>query len=71
MDDIFQRFPHIEILADPLDPAYKIKCTECVKERGVVRFERREIRVPKYALESLIGEILLVTGIVGKADSSG
>jgi hypothetical protein len=71
MDDTFQKFPHIEILADPLDPVYKIKYTECVKERGVVRFERREIRVPKYALESLVGDVILMTGIVGKADASG
>jgi hypothetical protein len=57
-DDIFERYPDIQITADPQEPKYRIKYTECVRERGSVRFEKKEKSVPRNALESFISEIL-------------
>jgi hypothetical protein len=66
MLDTFQRFPFLEIIADPLDPQYKIKYTECVQERGSIRFERREFRVPMSEMVSIIEDIMRSVGVHGR-----
>jgi hypothetical protein len=57
-ENLFEKYPDIEIKADPFEPSYRIKYTECIKEKNVVKFERKEKTVPKQALERLISEIL-------------
>lgn len=57
-ENLFEKYPDITIVADAFEPKYKIKYTECKKERGAVSFERKEKTVPKHVLESLISEIL-------------
>jgi hypothetical protein len=71
MNETFQKYPNLEIFADPLDPVYRVKYTECVKERGVVRFEKREARVSREALEALVGEIVMVSALIHKAELRG
>lgn len=58
MEDNFKRYPDVEVLADPFDAVYKVRYTECVEERGVIRFMRHQARVPKAELESLLVEIV-------------
>jgi hypothetical protein len=57
-EDLFSRYPDFSISADPLDPVYRIRYTEVVKEHGVVRFERREKRVRKEDFRNIIKDIL-------------
>jgi hypothetical protein len=56
-ENLFERFPDIRISIDPFEPNYNVKYTECVKERGAVRFEQREKIIPKEVLQRLIEEI--------------
>ena len=56
-ENLFERFPDIRISIDPFEPKYKVNYTECVQERGAVRFEQREKTIPKEALQRLIEEI--------------
>jgi hypothetical protein len=58
MEDVFEKYPYIEIVADPMAPQYRIRYTECVKEQGVIRFNRHERLVPKKDMEHLILDIL-------------
>ena len=58
MEDQFKRFPSIEILADVFEPIYRIKYIECVEESGVIRFVRREGRIPRDELESVLERII-------------
>lgn len=55
---MFEKYPDIQITVNSFEPSYKIKYTECIKERGSVRFERKEKTVPRRSLERLISEIL-------------
>lgn len=57
-ENLFEKYPNIEIIADPFEPKYKIKYTECIKENHSVRFERKEKTVPKKSLEGFISEVL-------------
>jgi hypothetical protein len=57
-ENLFEKYPDIQITVDPFEPNYRIKYTECIKERGSVRFERKEKTVPRKSLERLISEIL-------------
>lgn len=63
MQDQFKKYPDIEIFADALDPVYKVKYTECIEERGSVRFVRHQKRLPRECIEHLLAEI------VNKAES--
>lgn len=58
MEDHFRRYPVIEIIADPLDPEYRIKYTESVKDRCSIRFERREAKVSKATIEPIVEELM-------------
>lgn len=58
MHDQFKRYPDIEVFADALDPVYKVRYTECVEERGTVRFVRHQKRLPKETIEDLLAEIV-------------
>lgn len=51
----FEKYPNIEIVADPVELKFRITYTECVSERGVVRFERRTKFIDKEVLEQAIG----------------
>ena len=57
-ENLFEKYPDIQIAVDPFEPSYIIKYTECIKERGSVRFERKQKTVPRKSLERLISEIL-------------
>lgn len=57
-EDLFEKYPNIEIVADPMAPQYRIKYMECVKEQGVIRFNRHERLVSKKDMKHLILEIL-------------
>ena len=54
----FEKFPSIEIAASGVEPCYRIRYIECVKERGAIRFERREKKVQKQFLEMLISQLI-------------
>ena len=56
-ENLFERFPDIRISIDPFEPKYNVKYTECVEDRGTVRFEQREKILPKEVLQRLIEEI--------------
>jgi hypothetical protein len=58
MDDIFEKYPSIEIVADGMDPIYKVRVMECVRDGGLVRFEKRELRIERRRLESFVAELL-------------
>ena len=57
-ENLFHKFPDVEMIADAFDPIYKIKYTECVQERGTIRFDRKEKIVAKDKVENLIKELL-------------
>lgn len=58
MQDQFKKYPDIEIFAETLDAAYKVKYTECVEERGELRFVRRQKKVPRSLLDLLLADII-------------
>jgi len=58
MEGAFEKHPSVEILTDPFSPEYKIKYVECVNERGSIRFLRREKKVAREFVESLVAELL-------------
>lgn len=57
-ENLFEKYPDITIVADSFEPLYRVKYTECTKERGVVKFEKKEKKIPKQIIERLISEIL-------------
>lgn len=57
-ENLFEKYPDIQITADPFEPNYRIRYTECIKDKNTVRFERKEKTIPKNFLEKLISEIL-------------
>jgi hypothetical protein len=57
-ENLFEKYPDIELHADGFDPIYRIQYTECVKERGSIRFERKEKIVPKDKVVRLLSELL-------------
>lgn len=54
----FEKFPSIEITASGVEPCYRIRYTECVKDRGAIRFERKEKKVQKQFLERLVSQLI-------------
>lgn len=56
------RFLSVEIVADGLDPFYKVKYVERVEERSAIRFERREGNVKMSKVEELIEELIRRVG---------
>jgi hypothetical protein len=62
----FENCSSIEILADETNAIYMVKTVECVEDKGLVRFEKAEMRVPKNKLEPLVLEILAVARNNGK-----
>jgi hypothetical protein len=58
MDGAFGRFLSVEIVSDAFDPIYKVKFIERVEDRGAIRFEKREGRVPRSEAEELVGELI-------------
>lgn len=62
----FEKYPDLEIIADPLDNLYKVKYLECIQERASIRFEKKEKVISREAIESLIGEIIFMINNFGK-----
>lgn len=56
--NIFEKYPYVQITTDPFEPSYNFKYTQCVKEVGVVRFERMEKKLPKGIVEKFLAEVL-------------
>jgi hypothetical protein len=56
-EDLFERFLTYAYPLTLLSQNIRVKYTECVKERGVVRFEQHEKTLPKESLRRLIEEI--------------
>lgn len=54
----FDRYPSIEIVADPYSPQYRVKYIECIKDHGTIRFEKHERMVPREELERIVLEII-------------
>lgn len=57
-ENLFEQYPDVEMHTDAFDPVYKIKYTECTKERGSIRFERKEKIVPKEKIQRILSELL-------------
>jgi len=57
-ENLYEKYPDIELRADAFDPVYKIKYTQCVKESGQIKFERKDKIVPKEKVEKLLSELL-------------
>ena len=56
-EELFNKFPDVEMVLDGFDSKYKIKYTECTKERGVIRFEKKEKIIDKEKVEKLLSEL--------------
>lgn len=56
--EFFQRFPSIEILADPFEPKYKMRYIECIKDSGSIRFEKREKSLDKSTVEEVLKRLV-------------
>ena len=56
--ETFDRFPSVDITTSGVEPCYRIRYVECVKERGAIRFERREKKVQKQFLERLVSQLI-------------
>lgn len=56
----FEKYPEVQIISDLVNQNYRIKYIECVEERGVIRFEKREKVVSKDLLESSVAEIIFM-----------
>lgn len=52
--DFFEKFPSIEIVADPIELKYRVTYTECVSERGCVRFDRKTKFVDRKDIENAL-----------------
>lgn len=57
-ENLFDRYPDVELRADGFDPVYRVKYTECIKESGQIRFERKDKIVSKEKVERLLSELL-------------
>lgn len=57
-ENLFDKYPDVELRADAFDPVYKIKYTHCVKEHGQIKFERKDKIVSKEKVERLLSELL-------------
>lgn len=57
-ENLFERYPDLEMHVDSFDPVYKIKYTECSMERGSIRFERKEKIIPKDKVIRILSELL-------------
>ena len=55
---VFDKYPSVEIIADAYDPQYRIKYIECVRDAGLIRFEKRERLVSKDELEHLVLKVI-------------
>jgi len=66
MEGAFDKYPNVEIVADAMDPIYRVKFMECVKDGAVMRFEKMEFRVPRKRLESLLAEVIEVSRNYGR-----
>lgn len=58
MNDAFDKYPNIEIVADGMDPVFRIKYMECVREGGALRFVKHELKVPKNKIERLVFDLI-------------
>ena len=66
MEGTFERYPDIEMVADPADPVYRVRIVECVREGGLMRFEKRCLLVPRGDLEPLVSELVRKSKKYGK-----
>jgi len=66
MEDAFDKYPSIEIMTDAIDPVYKVRIMECVRDGRHVRFEKREVRVARKKLEAFVAELIATTKHYGK-----
>lgn len=66
MDDAFDRYPNIEIVADATEPVYRVKYMESVREAGLVRFVKHELKVPRKKLEAFVADFLKAAGRYGR-----
>jgi hypothetical protein len=66
MEGTFDKYPNIEIVADAMDPVYRVKIMECVRDGRLVRFEKTELRVPRKTLESFVANLVGATMQRGK-----
>jgi hypothetical protein len=57
-ENLFEKYPDVEMRLDAFDAVYKIKYTECIKERGAIRFERKEKIVSKEKIQKILSELL-------------
>lgn len=62
----FERYTSIEIVPSATDPEFRVKYVECVVESGLMRFVRREKRVARDRVESLVGELMGVVAADGR-----
>ena len=66
MEDTFGKYSDIEIVADAVDPIYRVRIVECVREGGLMRFEKRCLLVPRGNLEPLVSELVRKSKKYGK-----
>lgn len=57
-EELYDRFPDVEFKADGFDSVYRIKYTECIKERSGIRFERKEKIISKEKINEILMELL-------------
>lgn len=66
MEGAFNRYLSVEVVSDPFDAEYRVKYIERVEERGAVRFEKREGRIPRGEAEGLVEELMRMVRINAK-----
>jgi hypothetical protein len=54
----FEKYPDIQIIADQTKMEYKIIYLECLREKDLVRFERKEKIMPIRLVEKLIEKLI-------------
>jgi hypothetical protein len=58
-ENLFEKYPDVEMRIDGFEPFYRLKYTECTKDdRGVIRFERKEKTIPKDKVISILSQLI-------------
>lgn len=62
----FEKYPSVEVVSDTMDSVYRVRWMECVKEGGLVRFLKRERKVPKDSIDGLMSSLMDAVGNNGR-----
>jgi len=58
MRELFDKYPSFEFATDSNDQVYRIKYIESIEEKGVIHFIKKEKKVKKEKLNSIIFQLI-------------